>query len=94
MGIYLRLAHVLLIALLGVMGPPGRPPGHRSREEIPSVPTVKCPQRRFRCGEGWWQKRERRYRCDVCRESFNYCIRCESYFSDGESGLHNDHLLG
>lgn len=89
----LRLVYVLLIALLGVMGPPGRSPGYR-HDEIPSVPTVKCPKRRFRCGEGWWRQKERRYECDLCGKPFNYCIPCDLYFSDEKSGQHNDHLLG
>jgi hypothetical protein len=86
MATCMRLAPVLLIALLGVIGPPGRSPGSRPGES-PLVLTVKCPG--AGCGWGTWRKRERKYRCDECEHFFNYCSWCQSPFWDDESRKHN-----
>lgn len=85
MGTCLRLVPALVIALLGVTGPTGLPPG-ASPGKTPIRLTVKCPNPN--CGRGRWQPMLLKYKCNECTRLFNYCYSCESSFWDEESRMH------
>lgn len=81
---------VMLAALLGVMGPPGRPPGFNRKNSgarPPNVPPrVPCPY--AHCGgTGKWQTGFV-FRCDECFNLSDYCTNCGSARRRGDQDPH------
>lgn len=86
-----RLAPVLLIALLGTIGPGGRMPGSSTRGG--TFRTVDCPDQE--CGgKGRWQEEGFVFRCRKCRYYFNYCPECQRYLPDVGAERHRCNLRG
>lgn len=86
---HMRRTLLMLIALLGVVNPPGTPPGNgpMAARRVRTVPCPGLPSRNC-AGRGRWQ-RGFVYLCSSCHQSFNYCAACKSYFNDGEEYEHN-----
>lgn len=87
---------LMLVALLGVMNPPGRPPGDKpmgAKSPAITVPaTAPCAYRNCQ-GEGIWQK-ELAYECNECNKVFYYCTYCRSFYPRGKEGEHEHKPLG
>lgn len=70
-----RLALLMLTVLLGVIGPPNRPPGFKPPI---SARMISCPNSNCR-GMGIW-KSGYRYSCNEHNHTFYYCYKCKHYY--------------
>ena len=81
---------VMLVALLGVNIPPGRPPGRNPKTagaRPAGVPlAVPCPYTSCR-GTGMWQTGYV-FRCDECYKLSDYCTNCRSARRRGDQDPH------
>jgi hypothetical protein len=81
---------LMLAALLGVMNPPGRPPGHKPPK--PGSPgtaapaTAPCPH--HNCTGRGIRQGNLDYKCNRCGKFSRYCTHCSSLYQDGEQGQH------
>lgn len=91
MNTHMRHTLLMLAVLLGVMNPPGRPPGSESMKAEPrpvNAPVkARCPNTGCQ-GEGVWQN-EFAYSCNECSKVSYYCVKCKSLYMPGEGDKHN-----
>jgi hypothetical protein len=86
---HMRYTLLMLVALLGVMNPPSRPPGNNPPEDEsrPATGPATTPCVYTDCeGEGTWNGLL--YSCDECPRVFYYCAHCSSPYPSGEEGKH------
>jgi hypothetical protein len=92
MNTHMRHTLLMLAVLLGVMGPPARPPGKRpmttESHSAAGPVTAPCPYPGCRQGKGRRGK-GLVYRCDSCRRVSDYCLSCERLYPRGEEGPHD-----
>lgn len=88
---YLRYTLLMLAVLLGVIDPPGRPPGDALKKAEPRPAGVPAtgPCAYSNCqGEGTWQ--DEFYLCDECDREFYYCTECKVFYPPGKED-HDKH---